>query len=539
MTDVPVASSQRERIRGVSVVVSTYHRRAQLSECLAGLRGQTHPADEVLVVVHASDDRSARLVAELGVEWPALRSLRVSRAGTVAAYNLGLESASGEIVAYLDDDAIADPDWLERIVQTFESDPLIAAVGGRDVVMENGRVLEFAGGSVRRNGGPEVGRLEWYGRMLGNHHVGAGAARDVDLLKGVNMSFRRSAVTAHGFDERLRGTGAQMHAELSICLPLRRRGLRIVYDPAISVMHFPAPRLTGERRNNEDAVAVAASAHNEALALLDHFPLIQRIAYAAWGFAIGGTEAPGLAALMRDLLGRKSQAWPRFVAAQRGRAGAWQTRRGSRAQSAAVRILHRPKLRLRRRQIFGALRMRPAVAQHTPGEAAMLMRYGTGAETLVELGVAEGGSAVELRSVMSSTGRLYLVDPYEPGRLGVSLARIVARRTVDSVRRGTVSWIRLRSDQAARDWDRQIDFLFIDADHSYERAASDWRLWSPFVPVGGHVALHDSVVFEGGWTDKQSGPVRLLREIRRGEPDWSLVDQADSTSILCRDRYSD
>ena len=163
------------------------------------------------------------------------------------------------------------------------------------------------------------------------------------------------------------------------------------------------------------------------------------------------------------------------------------------------------------------------------------MRYGAGAETIVELGVAEGGSAAELRSVMSPHGRMYLVDPYERGRLGVSMARIVARRTVGAVRRGKVTWIRKRSDEGIGGWGRGIDFLFIDADHSYERAASDWRLWAPFVRPGGYVAMHDSAVFPGSWTSERSGPVVLLGELVRDEPGWTLIDQADSLSVLHRD----
>ena len=164
------------------------------------------------------------------------------------------------------------------------------------------------------------------------------------------------------------------------------------------------------------------------------------------------------------------------------------------------------------------------------------MRHAASARTIVELGVAEGGSAAELRAVMSPTGHLYLVDPYERGRLGMSFAWLVAHRAVNGVRGGQVTWLRSRSDAAVRGWRRPIDFLFIDADHSYDRAAGDWRLWTPFVPPGGQVALHDSAVFTGGWTDERSGPVRLLGEILSAGLGWSLVDQADSLSILRRER---
>ncbi len=198
------------------------------------------------------------------------------------------------------------------------------------------------------------------------------------------------------------------------------------------------------------------------------------------------------------------------------------------------RMLHRPPPSWRSRHVFGALRLRPAEAQHSHAEGDLLKRFAVGAATVVELGVAEGGSAAELRSVMAPNGRLYLVDPYEPGKLRMSMPRIIARRTVRRVRNGTVIWIRSRSDEAIHGWGRPIDYLFIDADHSYERASSDWRLWTPFVRVGGQVALHDSVVFPGGWADPDSGPVRLLAEVLSDGADWTLVRQADSLTIVQR-----
>ncbi len=115
-------------------------------------------------------------------------------------------------------------------------------------------------------------------------------------------------------------------------------------------------------------------------------------------------------------------------------------------------MLHRPATGRRSRHVFGAVALRPPIAQHSHAEAALLMRYAAGAETIVELGVAEGGSAAELRAVMSPAGHLFLVDPYEPGRLGVSLVRMVARRAVNAVRRGHVTWMRSRSDAAVGGW---------------------------------------------------------------------------------------
>jgi GT2 family glycosyltransferase len=320
-------------------VVSTYRRVDSLIRCLEGLRAQTRAPDEVIVVVHVSDQESARLVEATTTSWPELRRALVEIDGSVASYNRGLAAARGAIVAYIDDDAVPAPDWLVRIVDTFAQDERIAAVGGRDVIVADGGVIGRGRQRFRsrRTTRLEVGRIQWFGRMIANHHLGTGAARDVDVLKGVNMSFRRVAVAAHGFDGRLRGRGAQVHSELSICLPLRRRGLRVVYDPGIVVTHFPAARPHGDERDDVGRRSVSDSAHNEALAILDYFGPTRRIVFAVWGLAVGTTGAPGAAVLLRDLVGGTAGAWTRFGAAQHGRAAAWKTRRtGRRAPAGPV-----------------------------------------------------------------------------------------------------------------------------------------------------------------------------------------------------------
>jgi len=323
----------------VSVVVTTYQRMDRLAACLAGLGSQTRPPDEVIVVVHPVDEESAAVVDRVASAWPAVRCVRVDRRGLVAAYNRGLAASRGAIVAFVDDDAVPSVNWLEAVVATFGRDGQIAAVGGRDLVVADGRVIEAGRRRILagRSGAPEVGRIQWFGRMIGNHHLGVGEARDVDVLKGVNMSFRREAVIGHGFDERLRGRGTQMHSELSICLPLRRRGFRLVYDPGIVVHHYPAPRGLGDRQEDLGGGKVMlASAHNEALAILEYFGPLRRLVFMAWGFVCGATHAPGLTVLARDLAQGRPAAWSRFTAAQRGRLAAWKTRRTTRRVPAAL-----------------------------------------------------------------------------------------------------------------------------------------------------------------------------------------------------------
>lgn len=129
---------------------------------------------------------------------------------------------------------------------------------------------------------------------------------------------------------------------------------------------------------------------------------------------------------------------------------------------------------------------------------------------------------------------MYLVDPYHPGRIpGVNLQEIVARRLVRPVGGRRVRWIKMYSFDAAASWTQPIDFLFIDADHSYEHVRRDWEDWSRFVIVGGCIALHDARVFEGGWITQEDGPVRLAGTLT-GSPGWQLIDCADSTVVFRR-----
>jgi len=191
---------------------------------------------------------------------------------------------------------------------------------------------------------------------------------------------------------------------------------------------------------------------------------------------------------------------------------------------------------LRSRGLFGALGLRPAIALHTPAEGAMLRHYAEGARCLVEIGVAEGTSAWELRHAADPAGSLYLIDPYLPGRIpGLNMARIVARRLLGGQDGVRPVWIQDFSHEASLGWDDSIDFLLIDGDHSYEGVSRDWQDWSPHVRPGGIVALHDARVFDSGWVEPSDGPVRLRESIERGgAPGWEVMDGVDSLAIVRR-----
>lgn len=196
---------------------------------------------------------------------------------------------------------------------------------------------------------------------------------------------------------------------------------------------------------------------------------------------------------------------------------------------------HRVKRQALNRGIFALIGLRPPAAEHTAAEGKLLQSFAAGRRTIVEIGVAEGASAWEIRSVMDPGGTLYLVDPYPMSRLGpLCPKRLVAHRLVGSVERGRVVWIEQPSQSAWRTWiGGEIDFLFIDGDHDYDAVRADWEGWTAHLSGDGHVALHDASL-QAPWTDADSGPVRLAAELRAGERGWRVVEEVDSLMVLAR-----
>lgn len=266
------------------------------------------------MVARVDDGPTWALLDSLTLATSRLRTVSIGSPGAVAALNAGIEAADGDVVAMTDDDAAPRADWLERIHAHLEQRSDVGGVGGRDWV-HSGSEIEDGVESV-------VGRLFLYGRHVGNHHVGAGGPREVDVLKGVNMAFRRTALQGVRLGERLRGSGAQVHWELALCLAVKRGGWRLLYDPAVAVDHYPAERFDEDRRAAFPLLpALANEVHNETYALLRWLPWWRKTAAFAYGVVVGSRRAPGaLMAAERCLReSDRSAVRARFVACERAR----------------------------------------------------------------------------------------------------------------------------------------------------------------------------------------------------------------------------
>jgi hypothetical protein len=284
----PSLAPAHQEGRRISVIIPTRRRPGDLRLCLSALAEQSRPADEVVIVMDEDDGATLLVVRDLAGRLP-IRRVSVHGGGVVRALNAGISSARGDILAFTDDDASPRCDWLARLEAHYLRHPRLGGVGGRDAI---------PGLSDDPVDSRLVGRVQWFGRVLGNHHRGTGRPRSVEFLKGVNMSLARDAIAGLEIGHGLHGGGAQPHWEMQICREVRGRGWRLIYDPSIVVDHRASPRSAGDERELLSAAACGVRAYNETFALLPTMSAGQAIGLLGWGLAVGSPDAPGLARLL-------------------------------------------------------------------------------------------------------------------------------------------------------------------------------------------------------------------------------------------------
>jgi GT2 family glycosyltransferase len=309
-------------VDGISVVVPTYRRPDLLVACLEGLRWQERRADEIVVVHRQEDEPTARCLAEI----PGLTVVTVTDPGVLAAMIAGVAASTGDVIAFIDDDAVARPDWLAGLIRHLDDDS-VGGVGGRDLVHDGN-------GPATPESDVEVGRITRWGKLIGNHHIGTGPPRDVTVLKAVNMAFRRTALA---LPRTLRGSGAQVHFEVAVGLWARNSGWRLVYDPSVMVDHYPGPRYDADRRNRPDPVAVRDAAYNLVLCMTSLDPTLRR-RRALYGLMVGDAMTPGLLRAGVALVRGDRRVWHRLIPSIAGQLAALRDR----ARGAHVQMITAP-----------------------------------------------------------------------------------------------------------------------------------------------------------------------------------------------------
>jgi GT2 family glycosyltransferase len=217
----------------ISVVLCAYtdRRWEDIVAAVASIRGQTRPPARTILVV----DHNPPLLERACLAFPEVLVVpNAGRPGLSGGRNTGVSHAVGDVVAFLDDDARAEPDWLERLAAGY-SDPMVIGVGGTAAPVWPRRRPRWLP--------PE---FDW---VVGCSFTGMPTvAAPVRNLIGANMSFRREVFdTVGGFTDGLGRVGSRPlgceETELGIRVRQWRAGVRLVYEPRAVVRH----RVTPER----------------------------------------------------------------------------------------------------------------------------------------------------------------------------------------------------------------------------------------------------------------------------------------------------
>jgi glycosyltransferase involved in cell wall biosynthesis len=216
----------------ISLIICTYNRADILPRCLQAAGSQSIPSEdyEIIVVDNASVDHTSSVVKY----WPRARYLYCAAPGLSSARNAGVHAARASLVSFIDDDAIADPDLLANLLQTFADQPGAGCVGGRIELLLPPRLPswfcpEFAG-------------------YYSSFDPGGSQPRQLSAMSeypfGANIAFRKEAIVRAGyFSEKLGRVGRNQSGgeELDLERRLVQMGYEIHYNPNARVQHVILP----------------------------------------------------------------------------------------------------------------------------------------------------------------------------------------------------------------------------------------------------------------------------------------------------------
>ncbi len=213
------------------MIVCTHARPGYLAACLHGLRAQSGAAPEVLVVDSASPPQAAAEIAALARAAGA-RLIRTDQPGLSRARNIGLAASGQAWTAFLDDDAVPEPDWARCLLDAVAAlPPEAAALGGRILPEWEGPLPDWWPVALRG----VLTIVEWEGQGEPGQDLPDGVE-----VYGANMAFRTEAlVEIGGFPEELGRVGNRLLSgeEVEVVERLRGRGLRVFYDGRVTVRH--------------------------------------------------------------------------------------------------------------------------------------------------------------------------------------------------------------------------------------------------------------------------------------------------------------
>jgi glycosyltransferase involved in cell wall biosynthesis len=223
----------------LSIVITSYDikRLKDIKELLDSIKHQTYQNLEVIIVIEGSKELYEEVKKDM--EKIVLGTFNVQfiakGSGACAARNLGIEDAKGDIIAFVDDDAIVFPNWAEDIIKTYQDDSIIGVTGPsiplwvRDSIYYIPKQFSWV-----------INCTEW---------LDCKEVKDVRNIWATNAAFRREAFVYERFRESLGPVGGGIEGwkkglpeEVELSYRIRKRtGKRIVYNPRVMVKHKVYP----------------------------------------------------------------------------------------------------------------------------------------------------------------------------------------------------------------------------------------------------------------------------------------------------------
>lgn len=218
----------------ISVAVCTYNRAEVLPKCLESLVNQTVDRDafEVLIIDNNSTDNTKQITADFCKKNPNFKYIFEEKQGLSIARNRAIVEAKGFYIAYIDDDAIADKEWVEKIFSVIQNNKDIAAFGGKALVWY-------------KNEKPKWFKDEFFIQTWGEKHFCLNIKNTPFGLSGLNMIFKKDILAKYnGFSTEYGMTGNKIaFGEESLLFnKMLKNNENIQYFPDIIVYHLAAEK---------------------------------------------------------------------------------------------------------------------------------------------------------------------------------------------------------------------------------------------------------------------------------------------------------
>ncbi len=210
----------------VSILLVTFNSVEYTFQCLETVKAHTDVPYEVIIVDNASTDRTGDLLGRLS-NAKVIRN--TGNTGFLRACNTGAKAASGKYILFLNNDTQVTAGWLAGLVSAVETYPECGAAGAK-LLQPDGRLQE-AGCIIWRDGSTSP-----YGRGSNPFVPEVSYLREVDYCGGACLLVRKDLfVELGGFDERY---APAYYEEADLCMGIRERGHKVVYQPASGVIHY-------------------------------------------------------------------------------------------------------------------------------------------------------------------------------------------------------------------------------------------------------------------------------------------------------------